>query len=309
MNPSNGSNSQLVSVIIPTYGRPRQLVGAVESVLSQRYPHIELIVVDDNNPGSAGRRETEDLMSRYSSDERVKYIKHQQNRNGSAARNTGIRTATGQFLMFLDDDDEFLPGKIERQVECLRTRGPAWGVCYGAYLRKKNGKVVARSAEKREGALLAEELMRNLFVHAGSNLMIRAEIARSIGGFNEDFARNQDIEFLTRALQVTKLAYVDHLGLVVHVHARAGEQDFEKLTEQYREQFKDLIAALPDSDQHRVERLLNLQLLRYRMSRRGMRPALRMLIQREVTLSDAVRYGLHLTKRSLTRQAYGFQLH
>ena len=99
----------LVSVIITTCNGDYKLVRAVDSVLMQTYNNIEIIVVDDNGNGTASRIETEKMMEKFSNTERVIYLKHEQNKNGSAARNTGIRTAKGKYVAFLDDDDVFNP--------------------------------------------------------------------------------------------------------------------------------------------------------------------------------------------------------
>ena len=66
----------LVSVVIPTYNRPKYLQRCIDSVLDQSYPHIEIIVVDDNNPGTDARAETEKLMASYSQNEMITYLKH-----------------------------------------------------------------------------------------------------------------------------------------------------------------------------------------------------------------------------------------
>ena len=102
-----------VSVIIPTYKRPDSLDRAINSVLGQTYPYVEVIVVDDNNPDTEGRRQTEAKMASFADNLRVKYVKHEQNKNGAAARNSGAKASTGDFIAFLDDDDEFLPKKNE----------------------------------------------------------------------------------------------------------------------------------------------------------------------------------------------------
>ena len=103
----------LVSVVIPTFRRPDKLERAIESVLAQTYPRVEVIVVDDNDPDTEGRLLTEQIMFRYVANSRVRYIKHEHNKNGSAARNTGARNSDAEFVAFLDDDDEFFPEKIE----------------------------------------------------------------------------------------------------------------------------------------------------------------------------------------------------
>ena len=109
----------MISIIIPTYNQRGFLVGAIDSVLSQSYQDIEVIIVDDNNPNTEARRKTECLMSAYSNNPRVKYLKHDVNKNGSAARNTGFQASKGEYIAFLDDDDFWAEDKLEKQVNYL----------------------------------------------------------------------------------------------------------------------------------------------------------------------------------------------
>ena len=81
----------LITVIIPTFGIPIYLEKSVNSVLNQTYSELELIIVDDNNPDTEARKQTEDIVQRIIDvDKRVKYIKHEKNKNGAVARNTGF---------------------------------------------------------------------------------------------------------------------------------------------------------------------------------------------------------------------------
>jgi glycosyltransferase involved in cell wall biosynthesis len=133
-----------VSVIIPTFNRARLLAEAIQSSLGQRgVPELEVIVVDD---GSSD--DTRSCVRHVQEgDTRLQYV-YQKNRGPSAARNTGLRNATGEFVQFLDSDDLLLPGKISRQIrvfdgdagvgvnschcttECIRDDGTRAGV-YG----------------------------------------------------------------------------------------------------------------------------------------------------------------------------------
>ena len=103
-------NSPTVSVVIPFYSQhPGKLLGAVKSVLSQTLESIELIVVDDCSPVSAERE------LKGFSDPRVKIITHAKNLMGGLARNTGVKNAKGQFVAFLDSDDEWHSEKLQTQ--------------------------------------------------------------------------------------------------------------------------------------------------------------------------------------------------
>ncbi len=242
----------LVSIIIPTYKRPTTLDRAIDSVLNQTYPNVEIVVVDDNNPNTEGRKLTEDKMAPYARNERVIYIKHEHNKNGSAARNTGARASKGEYIGFLDDDDVFLPRKIESQVDKLNSLSDDWGCCYNNYYTQKAGEKSVRVMEHREGDLYLEALKNNICVNAGSNLLIRRKYFDMINGFDESFKRSQDHEFLVRLLKVCKIAYVEESGLVYSIGTTNVTYDYDAVMAHYLNAFKNDIEALPDKDKKKV---------------------------------------------------------
>ena len=299
----------LVSVIIPTYKRPNVLPRSINSVLNQSYDNFEIIVVDDNFAGSDERKKTEIIMKQYLENSKVIYIQHPDNRNGSAARNTGFGISRGKYIMFLDDDDEFTKDKILMQVQCLENRDMTWGACYTGYVRvNSNNKVVAKGAEVREGALLVEELKRNLFVHAGSNLMVRRCVMEELDGFDESFLRNQDVEFLVRLLKRYKLAYVDVAGLIVHVHESIGKVNFIDLTDQYIAKFSRDIESLGTDEKKNIYEMYSLQRFRYYLlSEKNVVAASKEIRQNGVNIVKVGAYLAYLVHRALTKKAYGFK--
>ncbi len=109
----------LVSVVIPTYSRNESLSRAIDSVLNQTYQNFEIIVVDDNPVNSDWRALTEILMDKYINNPKVRYVKNEKNLGGAGARNEGIKAAYGEYIAFLDDDDEYFSERIEKQIECF----------------------------------------------------------------------------------------------------------------------------------------------------------------------------------------------
>lgn len=302
-------SNPLVSVIIPTYGRPDTLQRAIQSVLNQTYESIEIIIVDDNNPESEARIQTEQVMQQYCTYTNILYLQHEQNKNGSAARNTGFRASHGIFIMFLDDDDEFLPEKVSQQLERLQSLDTSWAACYSAFIRKRNNEIVIRSAETREGQLLVDELMRNLFVHAGSNLMVRRAVVEEMNGFDESFERNQDVEFLVRILKKYKLAYVDYVGLVVHMHTNTvSKKNFHEITNDFIKKFADTIEQLPEQDVIRIYRMLYLQVIKYYASKGKIGEIMKVMKDQHIPLVSVVSFFLYLVRRIVTKKAYGFML-
>lgn len=184
---------QTVSVIIPTYKNRGGLIGSVESALSQDYEGlIEVIVVDDNDPQSLFRKHTEELMTQYNDNPKVKYIRHDVNKNGAAARNTGLRAAKGDLIAFLDDDDLFLQGKLTKQVAYL-CEHPEFDAVY-CHARRGNH-VASTTVIEGDGSRDILLLQSNFFT---PSLMFRRESLEAIHGFDESFRRHQDYELLLR---------------------------------------------------------------------------------------------------------------
>lgn len=111
---------ELVTIILPTYRRPGMLGRAIKSCLDQTYNNIEILVIDDNDPNTSERKETEEFMKKYELVDKIKYIKRESNGGGCASRNTGIENANGEYIAFLDDDDYFIESKIEKQLKAMK---------------------------------------------------------------------------------------------------------------------------------------------------------------------------------------------
>ena len=124
------STLKKVSVIITTYGGGNEVERAVMSVLNQSYENYETIVVDDNGLGTDAQIKTKTLLQKYIDSGKIKYVAHECNKNGSAARNTGFDNSCGDYVMFLDDDDEYTKTRIEKQVAILESLDESYGVSY-----------------------------------------------------------------------------------------------------------------------------------------------------------------------------------
>lgn len=181
----------LVSVIIPTYKRSEMLPRAIDSVLNQTYQNVQVIVVDDNNSGTVYRSRTENLMKQYINNNRVKYIKHSKNSNGSVARNTGIKNSDGEIIAFLDDDDWYYSEKIKKQVAYL-LRCPEYHAVYCGWNR--DGKNVML---REEGNLSYNILSGDYIIYTNAIMMWKKD-AIECGGWDETFQRHQEAAFLLR---------------------------------------------------------------------------------------------------------------
>jgi glycosyltransferase involved in cell wall biosynthesis len=199
-------NSPLVSVVIPTYKRLESLKNAINSVLNQTYKNIEIIIVNDD-PNI-------DITKKVIKNKKIRCINHKKNNGGSAARNTGMRKSSGKYIIFLDDDDFWLPLNLERKVKIMEGLSKKWVGVYSLCFRTnsledyRNNKIRI-SKSNCEGNFTFELLSgnKNLYL-GGSGLLIRLEKALKINGFDENFERHQDIEFIVRLLKKGKIKLI-----------------------------------------------------------------------------------------------------
>lgn len=111
-------SKELVSIIMPSYNTGRFIAETIESVIAQTYTNWELIIVDDCSTDN-----TDDVVSPYLSDERVRYIKNEKNSGAAVSRNRALRKAKGRWIAFLDSDDLWLPEKLEKQLNFMNENG------------------------------------------------------------------------------------------------------------------------------------------------------------------------------------------
>lgn len=279
----------LVSVVIPTYKRPDFLPRAVNSVLNQTHKNVEVIVVDDNNPDTEARLRTENIMKQFDDNPKVKYIKHDKNKNGSAARNTGARSSKGEYVAFLDDDDEYMPTRIESMLKRFNELPSDYGVCYSRYIyRMPDGKEIM-SQEKKEGNLFLEALMKELVFGSGSNNLVLRTAYDSIGGYDESFRRNQDHEFMVRLLQKYKIAYCDELGLIINVHLEKRNVNLEDTLSHYAETFRPIVETLSMADQNKFYKKININLFIYYVSsEHDLKKAWSLISRGKITVFEAL---------------------
>ena len=243
-----------ISVIIPTYGQPLFLKSAIDSVLRQTYRHWELIVVDDNNPETKPRQETEEIMRGYTHDHRIKYIKHSQNMNGAAARNTGFAAAKGRYIALLDSDDEYMPNRLQRCFdEMERATNEYAGVYTGCEFRK-GGKTYHFEKRVPSGNFLIETLACRFMFCTGSNIFVRKTVVDELNGFDPNFLRHQDYEFLVRLFEKYSLIGISEV-LVIKNEENFNLPVIEKqitIKDQYLKKYKDLILSLQEKDQNYI---------------------------------------------------------
>lgn len=196
----------MISVIIPTHNRPEQLKRAVDSVLGQTYKDLEVIVVDD------GLEKRADEVINDLNDSRLKYIQHSEERGGSAARNTGIKNASGEFIAFLDDDDEWVPHKLATQMAQFESTLRDVGFCFSAVENiysdtKRSGKHITTVPS---GIGDYHELALSYFKSLLTvTLVIKKYVFDEVGLFDEKFPSHQEADLMIRVTEKFKGLGID----------------------------------------------------------------------------------------------------
>jgi len=208
-------NKPEISVVIPTYNRAYLIGRAIQSVLQQTFQDIEVLLVDD-----CSNDNTKEIVAGIG-DNRIKYIRHEKNRGVAAARNTGIASATGKYVAFLDSDDEWLPEKLEKQIKVFTDATAAVGIVYTrmVILEGNNKKYIPPVyAKSREGNLLRDLLVDPILVKPPAT-MIRKECFARVGMFDENFFAGEDWDLWIRLAKHYEFKYINDLLVICHVLA------------------------------------------------------------------------------------------
>jgi glycosyltransferase involved in cell wall biosynthesis len=207
-----------ISVVIPSYNSAAYLPEAIDSVLGQTVPPLEVIVVNDGSTDETAR-----ILQQY--EERIVSIS-QENRGLSAARNRGIAAASGDWIAFLDADDIWLPEKLEKQVRCLEKNTNAALVHSQLYYWDPNTgeKSVQRHRGRHE---YVGRCYHRLFIQHGvipSTMIVRKECLEQEGGFDENIRRPtcQDYDLCLRLARRHEFGFVDEPLILYRQHASSS---------------------------------------------------------------------------------------
>lgn len=182
----------LISVVIPTHNRYEQLFTAIESVLTQTYKNIEIIVVDDNYNNKELRNKIKRKLKYYKG---VKHLMPNQHLGGSEARNYGVKYSKGKYISFLDDDDEYYNTKLEEQINIFTTSNDeklALVYCYGDIVYP-NG-LIKKEKNNYKGCPLSIQMKLN--IARTSYWLIKKDIFDLIGGFEKIYSHQDGVVLL-----------------------------------------------------------------------------------------------------------------
>ena len=192
-----------VSVIIATYNRVELLSSSIKSVLNQTFEDFELIISDDSSTDNT-KEYVEGLT-----DKRIIYINNETNRGVSATRNNALKSSTGNYIAFLDDDDEWLPEKLSLQIDKIEKSPSKVGAVYTGvmYFDMELGEVSYVSRPCCEGNILDDILPENIL--ATSSLLLRKSCFEKVGLFDETISYAEDFDMWIRIAKYYNFSYVD----------------------------------------------------------------------------------------------------
>lgn len=217
-------SNPLVSVVIPTYNRTVECVSkAVESVLNQTYQNIEIIIIDDSTAAFEGRTNTEKYIKSLNG-ANVVYLQNEKNLGGSLTRNRGIENANGEYITFLDDDDEYKPEKIEKQLRYMQHNDLEMTFT-DLEIYTPDGKLVDyREFSELEAFdndyLLKYHLQKHLT--GTPTFMYKAEKLREIGGFDVVKVGQEFHLMLKSIVKGLKIGYLPECYVKAYRHPDGG---------------------------------------------------------------------------------------
>lgn len=191
-----------IDIIIPTYDRAGLISRAIESVLNQTYADFHLYVVDDGSTD-----ETEITLQKYASHPKVKLLK-QENQGVSSARNLGVQHGSGEWISFLDSDDEWLPNKLKLQTEYLKVHSEI-RFLHSEEIWIRNG--VRVNPKVKHNKSVEDLFHRSLefCLISPSTVMMKRELFNQHGGFNVEMTVCEDFDLWNKILISEKVGFID----------------------------------------------------------------------------------------------------
>jgi glycosyltransferase involved in cell wall biosynthesis len=218
-----------VSVVLPVFNGEASIGRAVRSVLGQTISDLELVLVDD---GSTDR--TSEVVSGYS-EPRLKSIRLERNSGTAAARNVGISRARGEYVAFLDSDDEWLADKLERQLELIAASSAATGISTTGF---RIHRVVSGRYQDTIPDPHADWQRQQLTMCAlgpGSTLMVKRDVFPQVGAFDVALRRFEDWDWMIRCLAVREIVICPSVLAILHVDRRPCVRIVQQSAEHFLE--------------------------------------------------------------------------
>lgn len=260
----------LVSVIIPTYKRSEMLERAIRSVKYQTYPNIEILVVDDNEPGDEYSKDVSRLIESLHYDN-LSLVTQPKHINGAAARNAGIRAAKGEYISFLDDDDLILPEKIEKQVKYIETLNLPVGGVSTRKIFYRDGKISHISekwqADERQNFKVLSK-QQNLQT---CTLLLRHDCLDISGYFDDRLRRHQEVQLMSFFTNQFRVEYMDEPLTIIDSSDVSNRPSSDRLVE-FKQNYYEAVTPITSQYTRHEQKLIiahNETELAYAMYRDG----------------------------------------
>jgi len=211
----------MVTVVITTCNRPCEMVlRAVKSVQNQTYTNWELFVIDDTPSQYIDERNQIQQMIVALNDSRISYVQNQENMGACYSRNVGLSKANGEFIAYLDDDDEWFPEKISEQLKIFKESEDAVALVYcgSVVVNDNSGKYININTTYLKGDVFYPLLETN-FIGSTSIPLIRTDVLKKIGGFDEQMPASQDVDVWLRIAKQYEVDYVEKPLFYYHKHS------------------------------------------------------------------------------------------
>lgn len=226
-----------VSVIIPAYNREHTIGRAMRSVLHQTFQDFEIIVVDDGSTDGTAK-----VIKRFR-DPRIRHLHHEKNRGAAAARNTGIKAACGEYIAFLDSDDEWLPEKLDEQIGALQNAPDGvYASCTGLFLHLIDTNLVIKKIPCQPASWF-KHLLLGCDLSPGATLVVHKSSFDKVGLLDDTLLRFEDWDWLLRYLKEYQLILVQKPLVKVHRSGHPRAVSIEQSTVRFTaKHYRDLQA-------------------------------------------------------------------
>lgn len=240
----------LVSVIIPTYRRADMLSRAINSAANQTYKNIEILVVDDNEPGDEYSNNVKQLINMLGYNN-VTLVKQEKHINGAAARNAGIKRARGEYIAFLDDDDLWLPEKIEKQVRAIKALDDSFGGVSTRKIYFTHGKPTHMSEVWHADKIQNFKIMAKTLNISTCTLLLKHSCLDETGYFDERLKRHQEIQLLAFFTEKYKIALVNEVLTIIDNSDYSNRPSADLLLKYKNDYFNSIKPVLSKYREHK----------------------------------------------------------
>lgn len=240
----------LVSVVIPTYKRFDTLSRAIKSVEYQTYKDIEILVVDDNEPGDKYSCGVSRMISELAFPN-LKLVTQEKHINGAAARDAGIRASKGEYIAFLDDDDLWLPEKIEKEIEFIRTLPNEVGAVSNRKVFYNDGKISHISEYWQSDVNQNFKVISKQLNIQTCTLLIKRVCLDETGYFDPNLRRHQEVQLMGFFTKKYRVEFLNDILTVIDSTDVMNRPNYEKLIEFKKDYFNSIKPVLNSYSEHK----------------------------------------------------------